>query len=62
VASEAQAHWDFTALHHPFQNCTFAEMLDLFKASSEFQEVLRVALHGGIPRNGTDFALGNRDA
>src|SRR5437016_5504595 len=33
----------FAALHHPLQNCAFAEILDLLQASSEFQEALRDA-------------------
>ena len=49
----------FAALHHPLQNCTFAEILDLFQASSEFQEALRVAFQGGIWCKGTDSAFGN---
>jgi hypothetical protein len=52
----------FAALHHPLQNCTFAEIVDLFQSSSEFQKALRVALQGGIPRSEADFALRNRNA
>jgi len=51
----------FAALHHPLQNCTFAEILDLFQISSEFQEALPVAIQGGIPCDGTDFAFRNRN-
>jgi hypothetical protein len=51
----------FAAFHHPLQNCTFAEILDLFQASSEFQEALRVAFQGGIPWDSADSAFGNRN-
>jgi hypothetical protein len=43
----------FAAFHHPLENCTFAEILDLFQTSSEFQEALRVAFQGGIPLFGS---------
>ena len=52
----------FAALHHPLQNRTFAEILDLFQASSEFQEALRVAFQRGIPLDSADSAFGNRNA
>jgi hypothetical protein len=51
----------FTAFHHPLQNGTFAEILDLFQAPPEFQEALRVALQGGIACVGADSAFGNRN-
>ena len=51
----------FAALHHPLQHGTFAEILDLFQISSEFQEALRVAFQGGIPCSGTDSAFRNRN-
>jgi hypothetical protein len=44
----------FAAFHHALQNCTFAEILDLFQASSEFQEALRVAFQGSIPLDSAD--------
>jgi hypothetical protein len=47
----------FAALHHPLQNCTFAEIVDLLQSSSEFQKALCVTLQGGIPRDWADFAL-----
>src|ERR1700680_4551138 len=50
----------FAALHHSLQNCTFAETLDPFQASSEFQEALRVAFQGGTPCSGTDATFRNR--
>src|SRR5438445_6574715 len=52
----------FAAFHHPLQNCTFAEILDLLQASFEFQEALRVALQRGVRFNGADSAFGNRNA
>jgi len=45
-------------LAHAF---TFAETLDLFQTSSEFQEALRLAFQGGTPFHGTDSAFGNRN-
>src|SRR2546425_12333524 len=51
----------FAALHHPLQNCTFAEILDLFEASSEFQEALCMAFQGGVPLDGTASVFGNRN-
>ena len=52
----------FAALHHPLQNCTFAEIVDLLQSSSEFQKALRVALQGGIPRDGAYSVFRNRNA
>ena len=51
----------FAAFHHSLQNCTFAEILDLLQASSEFQEALLVAFEGGVPFNGAGSTFGNRN-
>jgi hypothetical protein len=42
----------FATFHHPLQDCTFAETVDLFEAPPEFQESLQVPFQGGILRNG----------
>jgi hypothetical protein len=52
----------FATLHHPLQNCTFAEILDLLDSPSEFPEALRVAFQGGIPFDGAVPAFGNKNA
>jgi hypothetical protein len=51
----------FTALHHPLQNCPFAEILDLFDAASEFQEALCVAFQGGTTCHGPGATFGIRN-
>ena len=48
---------NFASLHHPLQNRTFAEILDLFEPPSEFQEALRVAFQRGIPFDGRILLL-----
>ena len=47
--------------HHPLQNCTFAETVDLFEAPPEFQELLRVPFQGGILRDGATSTFGNKN-
>ena len=51
----------FAAFHHPLQNCTFAEILDLLEPPAEFPEALRVAFQGGIPFDSADPAFGNKN-
>jgi len=51
----------FATFHHPLQNGTFAETVDLFEAASELQESLRVPFQGGILRNGATSAFGNKN-
>src|SRR6266550_2668017 len=51
----------FAALHHPLQNRTFAEILDLFEPSSKFPEAVHVAVQRRIPLDRAGSALGNRN-
>ncbi|HUJ83608.1 MAG TPA: hypothetical protein VLW83_17100, partial [Candidatus Acidoferrales bacterium] len=51
-----------SALHHPLQNCTFAEKVDLSEVASELGKTLRVSFQGGIPWRRADSAFGNRNA
>jgi hypothetical protein len=51
----------FATFHHPSQNCTFAETVDLFEAPPEFQESLHVPFQGGILRNWAASAFGNKN-
>jgi hypothetical protein len=50
----------FATFHHPLQNGTFAETVNLFEAPPEFQESLHVPFQGGILRNGAASAFGNK--
>jgi len=49
------------AFHHPLQNGTFAETVDLFEAPPKLQKSLRVPFQGGILRNGGASAFGNKN-
>jgi hypothetical protein len=51
----------FATFHHPLQNGTFAETVDLFEAPPEFQESLYVPFQGGILRDGATSAFGNKN-